>query len=168
MGAFATEDIPAGALIRRSAMEGGNFLRMQSYEELESFCQLGDSDYSEAERAALKEYVTDYLFRAMPAFGTEVPEDERVFGMWFPGCGDNCVNEGEVPNVEDRLVEDGVMGMYSTRPIQKGAPLLSDYDTEFGTPPEWIARFANDHLDGKTVFAGMNHNSAGWSPTLGG
>lgn len=168
MGAFATEDIAAGTLIRRSPMDGGNFLRMTSYEELASFCALGDADYTDAERAALKEYVTDYLFRAMPAFGTDPPEEQRVYGMWFPGCGDNCINAGEEPNVEDRVVSEGVMGMYATRDIPKGAPLLSDYDAEFGTPPAWIAKFANDHLDGKTVFAGMNHNSAGWSPTLGG
>ena len=141
---------------------------MRSFEELAAFCALGDADYTDAERSALKEYVTDYLFRAMPAFGTDPPEEQRVYGMWFPGCGDNCINAGEEPNVEDRVVSEGVMGMYATRDIQKGAPLLSDYDAEFGTPPAWIAKFANDHLDGKTVFAGMNHNSAGWTPTIGG
>merc|ERR1712039_395829 len=168
MGAFAAEDISAGTLIRRSAMQGGNFLRMQSYEDLKEFCRLGDADYTDPERAALKEYTTDYLFKAMPAFGTDPPDEQRIFGMWFPGCGDNCVNEGEKPNVEDRMVEEGIIGMYSTRDISKGQPLLSDYDAEFGKPPEWISKFANDHLDGKTVFAGMNHNSDSWKPTIGG
>lgn len=168
MGAFAAEDIAAGTLIRRSAIDaGGNFLRMQSYDDLASFCGLDNEAYS-AERAALKAYVTDYLFKALPPWNAVVADEERVFGMWLPGCGDNCINEGEVPNVEDRLVEAGLMGMYATRDVRKGEPLLSDYDADFGAPPDWIAKFAADHLNGKTVFAGMNHNSAGWTPTLGG
>ena len=58
MGAFATEDIAAGTLIRRSPTDSGNFLRMRSYEELVAFCALGDADCTDAERSALKEYVT--------------------------------------------------------------------------------------------------------------
>jgi len=159
MGAFATEDVAGGTLIRRSPFEGGNFLQMQSYEDLEAFCGIGNPDFSDAEREALKEYVKDYLFRSQPAFGTTVPDDQRVYGIWLPGCGDNCVNDGEEPNVEDRLIEPGLMGMYAKRDIKKGEPLLSNYDEDYGVPPEWIARFAINHLEGKIVFAGMNHKT---------
>ena len=64
-------------------------------------------------------------------------------------------------------LEGTVMGMYAKRDIKKGEPLLSDYDNDYGVPPDWIARFAKDHLDSKIVFAGMNHNSAGFS-SIGG
>lgn len=159
MGAFATEDVPGGTLIRRSPFEGGNFLQMQSYEDLAAFCGIGDPNYSEAQREALKEYVKDYLFRSQPAYGTDVPDDQRVYGVWLPGCGDNSANDDEEPNVEDRLIEPGLMGMYAKRDINKGEPLLSDYDIDYGVPPEWVARFAKDHLDGQCAFAGMNHKT---------
>lgn len=168
MGAFATEDVSAGTLIRRSAFEGGNFIQMSSYEDLAAFCGIGDPKFTDAQRDACKAYLTDYLFRAQPIVGTTPPDDQRTFGVWLPGCGDNCVNPGELPNVEDRLIEEGtVMGMYAKRDIKKGEPLLSDYDNDYGVPPDWIARFAKDHLDSKIVFAGMNHNSAGFS-SIGG
>ena len=81
----------------------------------------------------------------------------------MPGCGDNCVNDGEETTVEDRMVEEGVIGMYTKKNVKAGDPLLSDYDLDYGEPPEWIARFAKEHLDSKVVFAGMNHRSANWN-----
>ena len=51
------------------------------------------------------------------------------------------------------------MGMYATRDIKAGEILLSDYDGAFGTPPEWAAKFADDHLGGWLAFAGYNHKA---------
>lgn len=168
MGAFATEDISGGTLIRRSPFLGANFIHLKSYDDLALFCGIGDDGWTDAQRDACKAYLTDYLFRSQPIFGTSVPDDQRTYGVWLPGCGDNCVNDGEAPNVEDRLIEEGaVMGMYAKIDIKKGQPLLSDYDSDYGVPPEWIARFAVEHLDSKIVFAGMNHRTEGFT-SIGG
>ena len=81
MGAFFTEDVKAGTLIRRSVFKGANFVHMTSYEDLEDFCGINNPDYSDEQQVACKSFMTDYLFRAQPAFGTTVPDDQRVYGI---------------------------------------------------------------------------------------
>lgn len=201
LGVYAVEPIKKGTLIRKSAIVDhvedissqdsgvgtapGSFLRLRSYQDLERFCQLHSPTASAEEKAALMRYVSDYLFRSKPPYGSAgakndthyavtTSHSEQVFGVWMPGCADNDYNPGETPNVEDRLTPaepvvvestDGqreeqmvtYMGMYAMRDMKAGELLLSDYDGAYGTPPAWAAHFANDHLGGWLAFKGHNH-----------
>jgi hypothetical protein len=185
LGVYAVNKIPKNTLIRKSAVVDphglsrgagigrapGIFIQLRSYEDLEQFCQLHNPQASTADRAALMRYVSDYLFRAKPAFGVaendtlyreKTPADEQVFGVWVPGCADNDHNADQLPSVEDRLVvEDGItyMGMYVMRDVEAGELLVSDYNGAYGPPPEWAARFADTFTAGWLAFEGYNHKA---------
>merc|ERR1719367_686069 len=151
--------LEASQLAATSTLTPSVFLRMRSYEDLDRFSKGKNGQASPAERAALLRYMSDYLFLARDPLGVTPQRDDdakRIFGVWVPGCADNDANADERANVEDRLAPPEIimkgnppeptptlfMGMYATRDISAGEMLLSDYDGAYGTPPQWMEKFA--------------------------
>merc|ERR1719171_1381022 len=114
-GFWAKVDIPAGVMLRRVAVADGTLLRIGNAEELKA---------------------TGWDTDELVSYGIGHHKDPSAIFFLNPGTAMNHADSTRGASVRYNHEEDGVLTLWTTRPVKAGEEMFNDYGLDFG-PCAW-------------------------------